>query len=57
MIVTVFWDVEGGGVFDNIDLAPPSVMEVPDNVEYEKVADWLTDKTHFFVFDWKQVRY
>lgn len=63
MIVSVHWDVEGGGVFENIDLAPPSVMEVPDEVVAKlddeqvsnAVADWLSDTTGFFVFTWSEV--
>ena len=63
MMVTVHWDVNGGGVFDDINIAPPSVMMVPAEIVAQlddedvsnAVADWLSDETGFFVFTWSEV--
>lgn len=57
MFVTVFWDLEGGGVYDGTCEPPDSYMFVPEYVKHDKVADYLTDKTGFFVFSWKEVRH
>ena len=44
--VNVNWETDG----QDVDL--PSVVEIPDKIEAEYVADWLSDKYGWLVKNW-----
>ena len=56
MKVKVVWDTHDCSVGDLecID-SLPTIIDVPDSVEEENVADWITDEFGWCIDSWSQV--
>lgn len=50
MKVKVIWDLEDG--FDNEVNYLPSIVDVPNDIDDEDIADWLSDNYDFCVESW-----
>ena len=50
MKVKVKWDTDG-------EVIPelPEIVDIPANVDFEDVSDWLTDKYGFCHFSWSEI--
>lgn len=57
MKVKVLWDTQDCSVNDLecIINGLPTIIDVPDDVEEENVADWITDESGWCIDSWSQV--
>jgi len=51
-IVSVEWDTDGKDVKDL-----PTIIAVPNEIEYDDVADWLSDHYGWCVYGWRMLRH
>lgn len=56
MKVKVVWDKHDCSV-DDLECIDslPTIIDVPDSVEEENVADWITDESGWCIDSWSQV--
>ena len=47
-MVSVEWDTDGEDVKDL-----PTIIAVPNEIEYDDVADWLSDHYGWCVYGWR----
>lgn len=56
MKVKVKYDLEDNGeVLSMEEVGVKEIIEVPDNVEEDEIADWISNKTGWCVFKWERI--
>lgn len=57
MKIKVKYDLEDNGeVLSMEEVGVKEIIEVPDNVEEDEIADWISDKTGWCVLNWKLLK-
>jgi len=56
MKVKVKYDLEDNGeVLSMEEAGVKEIIEVPDNIEEDEIADWISDKTGWCILQWKEL--
>lgn len=49
LVTNIQWDVDEEIIFDIVTDEPPREVEVPDSLELDNIADWLSDEYGYLV--------
>ena len=55
LVTNIEWDTDEEEWEDDDDLDLPTEVEVPDDIDPDDIADWLSDKYEFFVRSFRRL--